>query len=362
MKIGIIGCGNISPAYFKGLALYSFIEIAACADLNLELAQKRAAEFNVPKACSVEELLADPAIELVINLTIPAAHAAVNLQILGAGKHAYCEKPFALTREAGNAVLALAASKGLRVGCAPDTFLGAGHQTCRKILDDGVIGTPTAAFAAMGCPGHEFWHPNPEFYYKRGGGPLLDMGPYYITALVNLLGPVRSVQAMVKRTFDKRLITSEPKNGTYMDVETPTHLTGLIEFVSGVVATTVFSFDIMGGHSLPMLEIYGTNGTIKEPDPNNFGGDVSTVLPRWKNEPVPHTHAYDSMRGTGVADMVKAIQTGRAHRASGSLANHVLDIMLAFEEAAASGLRLSLTTTCDRPAMMPVDLKTGELD
>jgi predicted dehydrogenase len=364
MNIGVIGCGKISGAYFKGCAVFDCLRVVACADLNRAAAEAKAKEFNVPRVCSVEELLADPAVELVVNLTVPQAHAPVNRQALAAGKHVYVEKPFAVTREEAKPVLALAQRKKLRVGSAPDTFLGGGIQTCRKLIDDGAIGRPVAAAAFMACPGHESWHPSPEFYYKVGGGPMLDMGPYYLTALVNLLGPIRRVTGATGKAFAERTITSQPLAGKVIHVEVPTHYAGVMDFVNGVIGTLVMSFDVFAGHNLPRLEIYGTEGSLSVPDPNTFRGPVRL---RRKGEKefveVPLTHGYtDNMRGMGVADMAYAIRSGRPHRANGALAFHVLDVMQSFQEASESGKHIKIKSTCERPAPLPTGLAMGTLD
>lgn len=275
VKVGIIGCGNISSAYFRHCKEFTeIIEIKACADLDIARAQAKAEEFSIPHAYTVNELLNDPEIEIVINLTIPAAHTEVNLLALEHGKHVYVEKPLAVSREDGQRVLDLAKSKGLMVGCAPDTVLGSGVQTCRKLIDEGAIGKPIAATAFMMCGGHESWHPDPEFYYKVGGGPLFDMGPYYLSALVQLLGPMETISAKAKTSLAERTITSQPKHGTKITVDTPTHIAGNVSFASGALATVIMSFDTFGGHHLPNIEIYGTEGSIQVPDPNGFGGTV----------------------------------------------------------------------------------------
>ena len=272
-KIGLIGCGAISGIYFKKLKEFEHVEVSACADINREASKARGKEFGIPKICSVRKLLADPEIEIVLNLTVPKAHAKVAFAALRAGKSVYNEKPLAVKRSDGRRMLELAAAKNLRVGCAPDTFLGGGLQTCRKLIDDGVIGEPVAAAAFMLCHGPEGWHPNPEFYYEVGGGPMFDMGPYYLTALVNLVGPIRRVTSMARITFPERLITSEPKKGKKIIVETPTHIAGIMEFANGAIGTITTSFDVYGGR-LPRIEIYGTKGTLAVPDPNGFGGEV----------------------------------------------------------------------------------------
>lgn len=364
INVGVVGCGKISPAYLNGCGGFNIIKVVACADVNRAAAEAKAKEFNVPRVCSVEELLADPSIEIVINLTIPQAHAKLNLAAIAAGKHAYTEKPFAVSREEAKPVLAAAKKKKLRVGSAPDTFLGGGHQTGRKLIDEGAIGQPVAAVAFMMGRGPEHWHPSPEFYYKAGGGPMLDMGPYYLTALVNLLGPIQRVTGSTKTTFAKRTILSEPLKGKEITVDVPTHYAGIAEFADGATATLVMSFDVMAGHSLPRIEVYGTEGTLSVPDPNGFKGPVKLRrkdATEWVE--VPLTHGYvDNMRGIGVADMAYAIQTGRAHRASGELAFHVLDAMQAFEESSVAGKHIVLKSTCERPSALPVGLTPGTLD
>ncbi len=360
-KIGIIGCGNISGAYFKAGQTFRNLEIAACADLDLDRAKAKAEEFKIQKAYSVKEMLADPEIEIVVNLTIPKAHAQVALAALSAGKHVYGEKPLAVTRKDGKKILAMAKAKKLRVGSAPDTFFGGGIQTCRKLIDDGWIGKPVAASAFMMCAGHESWHPQPEFYYDIGGGPMLDMGPYYLTALVNLLGPIVRVSGSAQTTHAKRMITSQPQYGKIMQVKALTHYATVLDFAQGAVASMIMSFDCQGSE-LPRIEIYGTEGTLSVPDPNTFGGPVRIGRKgEWRE--VPLTHGYtENSRSIGVADMANAIRSGRPHRASGELAFHVLDTMEAAAEASATGKAVKLTSTCKRPAALPLGLLPGTLD
>ncbi len=358
-KVGVVGCGNISGAYLGKSKDYPAFEIAACADLDMGRAKSKADEHGA-RACTVEELLADGEIGTVLNLTIPNAHAGVARAALEAGKHAYNEKPLAIERDEGKALVDLAKAKGLRLGCAPDTFLGAGGQTSRKLIDDGAIGTPVAATAFMTCRGHESWHPDPEFYYKAGGGPVFDMGPYYITALVNLLGPVKRVTGSARITFPERTITSEPKNGTKITVDVPTHVAGVLDFASGAVATIIMSFDVWQA-SLPRIEIYGTDGSLSVPDPNGFGGPVRVWRAsdrEWREVPLTHP---ENARSVGVADMVTAARTGRPHRASGDLAYHVLDVMHAVHEASARGAHVELTSTCEPPEPLPAGLAEGEV-
>lgn len=366
VNVGIIGCGDIArKAYVPGVRKFEILNLTACADINQDAAQRLGTDVAIPKACSVDELLADPDIELVLNLTVPQAHAPVNLQILEAGKHVYVEKPFALSRDDGQAVLAKAAEQHLLTSAAPDTFLGAGLQTARKVLDDGWIGTPTAAVAFFSCPGHERWHPSPEFYYQKGGGPVLDMGPYYITALVNLLGPVARVSGMAKKTFAERTITSQPKYGQSVPVEVNTHAGANLQFASGAIATLLMSFD-MECATLPRLEIYGTAGTLSVPDPNIFGGPVKIFRanqpqPAWQEVPLIHPY-FENSRGIGAADLAYAVRGIRPHRATGQLAAHVLDVMLAIDDAAAQQRTIELATTTDRPTPLPAGLLMGHLD
>ncbi len=364
VKVGIIGCGNISGAYFSTNKNFSFFDIVACADLDLARAQARAAEYDIARACTPQELLADEEIGFVISLTIPQAHGPVMLEGVRAGKSVYTEKPFTVTREEARQVLAEAKAKGLRVGSAPDTFLGGGHQTCRKLIDDGWIGTPVAATGFMMGAGHESWHPSPEFYYKKGGGPLFDMGPYYITALVNMLGPVRRATGSARITHAQRTITSQPLHGTVMDIEVPTHVAGVLDFESGAIATMIMSFDVRGGHGLPSIEVYGTEGTLRVPDPNGFGGPVRLRRhdsSEWLEVPVlfPYT---GGARGVGMADMALAMQQGREHRANGELAYHVLDVMHSIHDASEQGRHIELASTCERPAPLPLGLRDGQLD
>ena len=359
IKVGIIGCGDISKSYFSGCKTFPILEIVNCADLLVERAAAKAAEYGIPRHGTVEQLLADPEVDLVVNLTIPRAHNSVNLAALAAGKHVYCEKPFSISREEGLPVLAAAKAKGLLVGSAPDTFFGESHQTCRKLIDDGAIGTPIGAVAFMACHGHESWHPSPAFYYDLGGGPMFDMGPYYLTALVNLMGPMRRVSGSTRITFPQRTITSEPLNGTKVDVKTPTHLAGTIDFQNGAVANVMMSFDVWS-HHLPFIEIYGTEGTLAVPDPNCTGGDV--LLRRsehreWRNMPITHTAMPH--RGAAVADMAHAIREGRATRASGTMAHHIVDAMQAFQESSETGRHVELTTTCTQPAALTPGLAKG---
>ena len=362
INVGIIGCGNISEAYLTAAKNFPIMQITACADINLEAAKIKAEAHNI-EAMSVEELLQTEDIEIILNLTTPQAHAEINLMALNAGKHVHCEKPFAVIRDDGKKVLKLAKEKGLLVGCAPDTFFGGGIQTCRKIIDDGEIGKPVAGTAFMMNHGVESWHPNPGFYYLKGGGPLLDMGPYYITALVNLLGPVKRVCALSAITFKERIATSKEHSGKILPVETPTHIAGTLEFQNGAVITMVMSFDVWN-HSNHNIEIHGTEGSMQVPDPNGFGGETKIFKPGidgWK--PVLLSHGYtDNMRSIGVADMAYAIKYNRKNRCSGELAYHVLDVMLSLIDSAEEKKFIDIESTVEQPAALPTGLKNGELD
>lgn len=361
LNVGIIGTGNIAPAYIRGCAPFDVIELTACADILTDRARAFGAEHGIA-ALSVDDLLARADIDIVINLTIPVAHAEVSLQIIEAGKHAYCEKPLAVNRADGARVVSAAQAAGLRIGCAPDTFLGGGGQTARKAIDDGLIGAPVAATAFWLSRGHERWHPNAGFYYLKGGGPHFDMGPYYLTALVNLMGPVARVASSARRTFSERVATSEALMGQRLPVEVNTHVAGTLEFESGAIASVILSYDVWGNH-LPEIEIHGENGSLSVPDPNRFDGEVRLLkggTGAWMD--IPLTHSTNIGRGAGVADMAYAIQSGRPHRASGDLAFHVLDIMQALDESAEQGRHIEIESALDQPAALPAGLADGVLD
>lgn len=359
VRVGVVGCGNISGIYLKNCAAFETVRVVACADLDIERAKAKAAEHSVPKACGVADLLADPEVEIVLNLTIPGAHAAVAIDAVRAGKSVYNEKPLAIELADAKRLLEEAKHRRVLVGGAPDTFMGAGLQTCRAIVDgegDWSIGAPVAATAFMTCHGHESWHPDPGFYYDVGGGPMFDMGPYYLTALVSLMGPVKRVTGSARITFPQRTITSEPKRGATIDVRVPTHVAGVLEFASGAIGTILTSFDVWHAN-LPCIEIYGTEGSLSVPDPNGFGGPVrvrGAADGTWREAPVTRPFDFNA-RGIGVADMARRIRTGEGApvRADGRLALHVLEIMHAIHEAARDGRHVELSTTCARPE--PVD-------
>lgn len=363
VKIGIVGCGNISRIYLEQSRTFDILEVKAVADVDISRAKKKAAEHGVPCVYNLDQMLADPEIEIIVNLTPPAAHSEVGLYAVEAGKSLYNEKPLSIFREDAKKILDVAAAKGLRVGCAPDTFMGAGLQTCRYLIDEGVIGVPVGATAFMMGHGPERWHPDPEFFYKVGGGPMFDMGPYYLTALVSMLGPVRRVTGSTRISFTEREIGSEPKRGAKITVETPTFVAGLLEFSAGPVGTIITSFDVWKS-SLPRIEIYGSEGTLAVPDPNTFGGPV--VL--WRldakdGEPIPLLPIREkNSRSLGIADMAHALRSGRPHRANGDMAYHVLDLMHTIHDASREGQHIEMSSSCTRPAPMPLGLPESLLD
>ncbi len=363
VRVGVIGCGKISDVYFQAGKIFDILDIVACADLDFPRAEAKAKLHGVPHAYTVSELLADPQIELVLNLTIPNAHADIALQAIRAGKSIYNEKPLALTRSEGQEILTLAKARNVLVGCAPDTFLGAGIQTCRKLIDEGAIGEPVAASGNMLSHGPESWHPDPNFFYQPGAGPLFDMAPYYLTAFINLIGPVQHVTASARITFPQRTIVSEPHHGEVIHVNTPTHIASVLTFANGAIGTLVTSFDVWSSQ-LPNIEIYGTEGTLRVPDPNIFGGQVLIRHGREKEwQEVPLTHVYsEQIRGIGVADMALALRSGRAHRANGTMAYHVVDVMQALLQSSDTGKHIDIESTCTRPAPLPAELVYGQLD
>lgn len=363
-RIGVVGCGNISTIYLTNAARFENIEIAAVADIDLARAEAQAAKFNIPTVLSPKDLIEGDQVNVILNLTVPAAHAEVALQALSHGKSVYNEKPLAATRQDAAAMVALAREKGLRVGCAPDTFLGASIQNARKLINSGAIGTPVAAVAFMLAGGPERWHPNPYFFYQVGGGPMFDIGPYYLTALTTLLGPVQRVTGSARISTKERPIGSQPHKGKFITVETPSHIAGVLDFASGPVATIITSFDVPGKNHLPNVEIYGTGGTLRVPDPNCFGDEEVMIHVAGEKDwaPVPSPFGYaENSRGIGLADMSRAIVSGRPHRANDSIAYHVLDIMHAIHEASATGAHIPLKTDMVRPDPLPENLSFGQI-
>jgi predicted dehydrogenase len=348
-KVAMIGCGVISKAYLTAGLEFQQYKIVSCADLFPEAARQRAADYNL-KAVSIDEVFDDPSIEIILNLTTPQSHAAITKRAIEAGKHVYQEKPLGLTLEETRPLLDLAARANRRIGCAPDTILGGGFQTARKILDDGLIGRPIGGTAYFMSPGPETWHPNGDFLYKRGAGPVFDMGPYYLTSLVQLLGPIDRVFACGQISRAERMIGSGPRQGEKFVVEVPTFVTALLAFSSGASVQFGISFDVIGHEHKP-IEIYGIEGSLQIPDPNTFGGNVRLMRSGFGWQDMPHTHGYDNRnwRGIGLAEMVEAIRSGLPHRTSAEVAFHVLEVMEQITEVAVQGGERKMDSTCDRP-------------
>ena len=364
-KIGIVGCGDISGIYLTNLTTkFANTEVVGVCDLIDAKAENAVEKYGIPKKYKdMHELFADPDVDIVLNITRPYQHHEVSMAAIAAGKHVYSEKPLGATLEEAIEIRDAAAKKGVYVGGAPDTFLGAGIQTCRKLIDDGYIGKPVAATAFFGCPGHERWHPDPDFYYQFGGGPVFDMGPYYVTALVNLLGAVTSVNGMTNRTHAKRMITAKSKFGEIIDVNVDTHAAGTLAFECGAIGTMINSFDIFA-HNLPILEIYGTEGTLCVPDPNTFDGPVK-LFRREQREflTVPLTFGYrENSRGLGLSDMASAIAAGRKARAGIDLYFHVLEVMAGIAKSASDKKEVKINSRADKPKPMVSGLLPGEID
>lgn len=356
LSIGVIGCGNISAAYLRLAPLFHGIAMRACADASPQAAELRAAEFGL-RAETVEGLLAAADIDIVVNLTVPAAHFEVSKRALEAGKHVYSEKPFVLSAAEGHALAAIAEGRGLRIGSAPDTFLGGAHQLARHLIDSGAVGRITSGTCFVQSPGMEMWHPNPDFFFKPGGGPMLDMGPYYLANLVQLLGPVARVAATAGMARTERTITSLPRFGETIAVETPTTIHALLAFRSGAQIAFCASWDVWQHGHAPM-ELYGTEGSLSVPDPNFFGGEVRLTRQRdfvnppfgW-DHPLARANEPDraNYRGVGLADMAQAILEDRPHRCAPDLALHVVEVMTAILASGTEGRFVDIATICERP-------------
>ncbi|KQS04155.1 hypothetical protein ASG11_07755 [Sphingomonas sp. Leaf357] len=384
--IGIIGCGMVSHAYLGTIVRAPELRLKALASRTMASAETQAARYG-GTAMRVADLLADPEIAVVVNLAPPGVHHAIGRQVLAAGKHLYSEKPFATRLEDAHDLLALAEARGLRIGCAPDTFLGGGNQAARRLIDAGAIGTVTGGAIAFGTHGMEGWHPDPAFFYARGGGPLLDIGPYYVTQLVNLLGPVAEVIAIGTRPRATRTATAPGRAGEIIAVAVPTTVNGAILFESGANVSLAMSWDVTQ-HGRRPIELYGTTGAMQAPDPNQFGGvprladgegewiatgdepprrklDSATIVRALQaigqgidpltGEPISATTTlgFGDLRGLGLRDLVAAINEGREPRASGRLAVHVLETLLALEASADGGGRIRIRSTVERPEPMP---------
>lgn len=350
--VGVIGAGTISNQYLENLARCPDVDVVFVADLDTDVASVQAERFGVPSSGTADELLAHEGIEIVLNLTVPSAHVEVGHRILAAGKHVWSEKPLALDRNRGRALLDEARRLGLRVATAPDTFLGAGLQTAQRTITDGRIGQPLNALVLFQGPGHESWHPSPEFYFVAGGGPVFDMGPYYLTALVQNLGPVARVHATSSMAQARRVVGSGPRAGTEFAVSVPTHFNALVEFEGGAAAQTVFSFDSHLKRN-GVIEIAGTNGTVALPDPNRFDGASRLWTPGADEPEVVEAVGSTLGRGAGVVELGRAIRAGRPERASASLAYHVLDVMASISDAAESGDTVDVHSTTAPPAPLP---------
>ncbi len=366
--VGVVGCGHVSRQYLEGFKNMPSLEVVGCFDVDRSQAQTRAVEFDIPYIYRhLEELLADPAVEIVLNITPPLVHFGISEAALGAGKHVFSEKPLAPTREEARHLLDIAAANNARLACAPDTFLGSGLQTSRKLLDDGWIGTPVGASAFFLSNGVEHFHPSPAFFYGPAGGPLLDVGPYYLTALINLLGPVARVAASSRITSPERMITSPEQYGSRIKVETPTYISSILEFESGIISPLLATFDVQATR-LPFIEVYGTKGSLSATDPDiwsgnpeirQYGEEEKAMLDLERN--VPWTAFRSSrpiagMRGIGVADLARAIIADRPHRVAAEVAYHVLDIALCVAEAAESGTHVVIESTCTRPEPLQMQI------
>ena len=350
--VAVIGAGNISKQYLDNLTTFPDVKVLVVADLFEEAAAARAAEYGIEISGGVDVALNHPDVEIVVNLTIPAAHVEVATAAVKAGKHVWTEKPFSLDRDSGLGLLKEAQAAGMRLGCAPDTFLGAGLQTARRLIDAGAIGTPLTALTMFQSPGPESWHPNPAFLFQEGAGPLFDMAPYYLTALVQTFGPIAKVAAVGSTAFPTRTIGSGPKAGEVFDVEVPTHVSAMAQFESGASSHSVFSFESPKAR-MGFVEITGTEGTISLPDPNNFDGDIQ-LCKRGEDEwtAIP-AEGPASGRGMGVLDMARAIRAGVPHRVPGELAYHVLDAMVSIAESVDSGEFVAVKAPPQLPGRCP---------
>ena len=342
MNVGVLGCGIVAKNYVTGASAFPTFDVVACADLDAELARSFADEHEL-ELTSVDELVTAAEVDVVLNLTPPTAHAALVAATLDAGKHAYTEKPLAITVDAGRTLVQQARESGLRLGCAPDTFLGGAYQAGRQAIERGDIGEPVGATATMLTGGPETWHPNADFFYRVGGGPLLDIGPYYLTALVSLLGPVAAASGFAAAPTLERELAVGPRAGERFHTEVPTHIAAALRMRSGALATLTVSFEARGRYESGML-VHGTEGTLSLPDANGFGGDVKVQTARGTWAPI----AYESRgemetRGLGLHELIEAEREGRPHRASGELAQHVLETIGAVLRSADEGVTVEVS-------------------
>ena len=362
--VGIIGCGNISAAYFRLIPLFKNLKTVACSDINMEAAKARGAEFGV-EAQDMDALLANPAVDVVVNLTIPEAHYPVSKRALEAGKHVYSEKPFVLTIEQGEDLRAIANARGLRVGSAPDTYLGGAHQFARNLIDAGKIGKVMSGTAHVLGPGMEMWHPNPDFFFQPGGGPILDMGPYYVNNLVNLIGPVKRVVALANKAKQERTISNGPRNGEKVPVIVMTNVHAVLEFASGAQVALMASWDVWASRHQNM-ELYGTDGAIFVPDPNFFGGKVEVAgtepkeVEMWDHPLTAKNYNFEwgqqaNYRGVGLSDMMNAVENGGDYRCSLDRSLHTIDVLTSILKSADEGRAVDIRTTCTQPAAFGIE-------
>lgn len=364
--VGIIGCGNISAAYFRLIPLYNNLKIVACTDINMAAAKARSEEFGVP-AQEISDLLANPDVDVVVNLTIPEAHYPVSRQALEAGKHVYSEKPFVLTLQQGEDLRNIAAARNLRVGSAPDTYLGGSHQFCRHLIDSGRVGKIMSGTAHVLGPGMEMWHPNPDFFFKPGGGPVLDMGPYYVNNLVNLIGPVKRVTALANKAKQERTISNGPRSGEKVPVIVMTNVHAILEFVSGAQVALMASWDVWA-HRHQNMELYGTDGAIFVPDPNFFGGKVEVAgtdrdpkeVEVWDHPLTAKNYQFDwgtqaNYRGVGLSDMMAGVEDARDYRCSLDRSLHTIDVLTSILKSADEGRAVDIATSCSQPAAFGID-------
>jgi predicted dehydrogenase len=352
--VAVVGCGNISKQYLKNLAAFPDVKVLFCADIDAERAKAQAAAYDVPASGSPQQAFDHPDVQLVVNLTIPAAHAEVASAAIAAGKHVWNEKPLAPDVAAGQALLDQARAAGVRVGCAPDTVLGAGIQSARRLIASGAIGTPISALTLLQGSGPERWHPDPEFLFARGAGPLFDLGPYYLSVLATMFGPATRVAAVGRRESDTRVIGSGPRAGTEFGVEVPTYMSALAQYAGGQAASLLFSWDSPLSRN-GFVEITGTEATLAVPDPNRFDGDLRVRRADDEEWTVVASHGAAAGRGSGVVDMVRAIRRGQPHRASGEMAQHVLEMMTAIERSAATSSFEPVKSVFDLPEALAED-------
>lgn len=364
--VGIIGCGNISAAYFRLIPIFNNLKVLACTDINMDAAKVRASEFGV-QAQEIDDLLANPDIDVVVNLTIPEAHYAVSRKALEAGKHVYSEKPFVLSIGEGQDLKQISDAKGLKVGSAPDTYLGGSHQYARHLIDSGKLGKITSGSAHVLGPGMEMWHPNPDFFFRPGGGPILDMGPYYINNFVNLIGPVKRVIALANKGKEERIISNGPRTGEKVQVIVATNVHAVLEFVNGAAVSLTTSWDVWA-HRHQNMELYGTEGAIFVPDPNFFGGKVEVSgtdrEPRevevWDHPMTSRNYDFEwgkqaNYRGAGLSDMMNAVENGGDYRCSLDRSLHTIDVLTSILKSAEEGRAVDIQTTCTQPPAFGIE-------